>query len=131
VFHGVGWLGAGIEPVLTGNRHPSIAPYGVFGCADADIVIAVDVVGAPVPGPDRIPNTIDLTIGASQILMQQIVSLKLRQWRPHILLRPPVSRFKVLDFLKIGSVMSDTRSMKEEAKRAVEAAITEWEHRAR
>ena len=41
VFHGVGWLGAGIEPVLTGNRHPSIAPYGVFGCADADIVIAV------------------------------------------------------------------------------------------
>ncbi|MHC9294734.1 CaiB/BaiF CoA transferase family protein [Mycobacterium sp. LTG2003] len=41
VFHGVGWLAAGVEPVLTGNRHPSIAPYGVFGCADADIVIAV------------------------------------------------------------------------------------------
>ncbi len=41
VFHGVGWLAAGIEPVLTGNRHPSIAPYGVFSCADADIVIGV------------------------------------------------------------------------------------------
>lgn len=41
VFHGVGWLAAGVEPVLTGNRHPSIAPYGVFGCRDADIVIAV------------------------------------------------------------------------------------------
>ncbi|MDG4668732.1 CoA transferase [Mycobacterium sp. 236(2023)] len=41
VFHGVGWLAAGVEPVLTGNRHPSIAPYGVFECADADIVIAV------------------------------------------------------------------------------------------
>ncbi|HEX2284014.1 MAG TPA: CoA transferase [Mycobacterium sp.] len=41
VFHGVGWLGAGVEPVLTGNRHPSIAPYGVFSCADADIAIAV------------------------------------------------------------------------------------------
>jgi formyl-CoA transferase len=41
VFHGVGWLSAGVEPVLTGNRHPSIAPYGVFGCADADIAIAV------------------------------------------------------------------------------------------
>lgn len=41
VFHGVGWLSAGIEPVLTGNRHPSIAPYGVFACADADVVIAV------------------------------------------------------------------------------------------
>jgi formyl-CoA transferase len=41
VFHGVGWLAAGVEPVPTGNRHPSIAPYGVFGCADADIVIGV------------------------------------------------------------------------------------------
>jgi len=41
VFHGVGWLSAGVEPVLTGNRHPSIAPYGVFSCADADIAIAV------------------------------------------------------------------------------------------
>lgn len=41
VFHGVGWLAAGAEPVLTGNRHPSIAPYGVFECSDADIVIAV------------------------------------------------------------------------------------------
>jgi crotonobetainyl-CoA:carnitine CoA-transferase CaiB-like acyl-CoA transferase len=41
VFHGVGWLSAGVEPLRTGNRHPSIAPYGVFACEDADIVIAV------------------------------------------------------------------------------------------
>ena len=60
VFHGVGWLSAGIEPVLTGNRHPSIAPYGVFGCADADIVIGVGSESlwrrfAPIVGldPDR------------------------------------------------------------------------------
>jgi crotonobetainyl-CoA:carnitine CoA-transferase CaiB-like acyl-CoA transferase len=40
-FHGSGWLNAGVEPVRTGNRHPSIAPYGVFPCADASIVVAV------------------------------------------------------------------------------------------
>jgi formyl-CoA transferase len=40
-FHGSGWLTAGVEPVRTGNRHPSIAPYGVFPCADAAIVVAV------------------------------------------------------------------------------------------
>jgi crotonobetainyl-CoA:carnitine CoA-transferase CaiB-like acyl-CoA transferase len=40
-FHGAGWLAAGVEPVRTGNRHPSIAPYGVFPCADAAIVVAV------------------------------------------------------------------------------------------
>jgi crotonobetainyl-CoA:carnitine CoA-transferase CaiB-like acyl-CoA transferase len=41
VFQGAGFLATGNEPRRTGNRHPSIAPYGVFHCADADIVIAV------------------------------------------------------------------------------------------
>lgn len=40
-FHGAGWLTAGLEPKRTGNRHPSIAPYGGFRCADASIVVAV------------------------------------------------------------------------------------------
>jgi crotonobetainyl-CoA:carnitine CoA-transferase CaiB-like acyl-CoA transferase len=40
-FHGAGWLTAGAAPVRTGNRHPSIAPYGVFRCADAAVVVAV------------------------------------------------------------------------------------------
>lgn len=40
-FHGAGWLSAGVAPRRTGNRHPSIAPYGTFRCADADMVIAV------------------------------------------------------------------------------------------
>jgi crotonobetainyl-CoA:carnitine CoA-transferase CaiB-like acyl-CoA transferase len=40
-FQGAGWLAAGRAPVRTGNRHPSIAPYGTFRCEDTDIVIAV------------------------------------------------------------------------------------------
>lgn len=40
-FHGAGWLTAGVEPRRTGNRHPSIAPYGTFQCQDAKLVIAV------------------------------------------------------------------------------------------
>lgn len=40
-FHGAGWLSAGVEPRRTGNRHPSIAPYGTFRCSDAELVIAV------------------------------------------------------------------------------------------
>lgn len=39
-FHGAGWLTAGVEPRRTGNRHPSIAPYGTFQCRDAELVIA-------------------------------------------------------------------------------------------
>lgn len=93
----------------------------------ADIVIAVDVVGAPVAESHKMPNTIDLTIGASQILMHQVVAMKMKEWRPDILLRPAVSRYKFLDFLKIASVLEGSRSIREETKHAVEAAILRFE----
>jgi NTE family protein len=95
----------------------------------ADVVIAVDVIGAPLPGTEKLPNAIDLTIGASQILMHQVVSLKLETWRPRILLRPAVSKFKVLDFLKIGNILTESRAIREETKRAVEAALEEMERK--
>ncbi|CAN5309269.1 CoA transferase [soil metagenome] len=83
VFHGVGWLAAGVEPVMTGNRHPSIAPYGVFGCGDADIVIAVGSESlwrkfAPIVGldPDRadIATNID-RVGRAETLQKEIDDL--------------------------------------------------------
>ncbi|MDO3636757.1 CaiB/BaiF CoA transferase family protein [Mycolicibacterium arseniciresistens] len=83
VFHGVGWLSAGVEPVLTGNRHPSIAPYGVFGCEDADIVIAVGseslwrkfapIVGLDADRPD-IATNID-RVGRADALQKEIDAL--------------------------------------------------------
>ncbi len=94
---------------------------------DADMVIAVDVVGAPRAGPQKIPSSIDLTLGANQIMMQAIIALKLRECRPAILLRPPVSGFGVLDFLKVGKVLDETQSIRDETKRAVEAAITRFD----
>lgn len=92
----------------------------------SDIVIAVDVIGAPVPTSERLPNAIELSIGASQILMHQVVALRMKSWRPHILLRPPVSKFKVLDFLKIANVLEESRPIREETKRAVEAAMEKF-----
>lgn len=66
-FHGAGWLTAGVEPRRTGNRHPSIAPYGTFRCRDAELVIAVGseslwrrftaVVGLPPDRPDIADNS--------------------------------------------------------------------------
>ncbi|MBN9251374.1 MAG: Patatin [Mesorhizobium sp. 61-13] len=90
---------------------------------DADIVIAVDVVGAPTEAESKRPSSVDLMFGATQLMMQSIIANKLSQCRPDILIRPPVSRFRVLDFMKIESVMSETASVKGEVKRAVEAAL--------
>lgn len=90
----------------------------------ADIVIAVDVVGVPTAGTRSVPKTVDLMFGATQLMMQSIIAMKLRAKRPDVLIRPPVSRFRVLDFLKIDQVMAETASIKDELKRAVDAVIT-------
>lgn len=92
----------------------------------ADIVIGIDVVGAPAQEGVKMPNSIDLMFGATQLMMQSIIAHKLKTCRPAIFLRPPVSRFRVLDFLKIDAVMAETVSIKDETKRAVELAVEEY-----
>ncbi len=88
----------------------------------ADIVIGVDVVGEPQDGGRR-PSTIDLMYGATQLMMRSIVDAKAQLFPPDVLLRPPVSGYRVLDFLRIEQLMSDTSGTKEEAKRAIAAAV--------
>jgi NTE family protein len=61
--------------------------------------------------------------GATQLMMQSIIASKLAQCRPDILIRPPVSRFRVLDFMKVDAVLAETASVKDEVKRAIETAI--------
>jgi len=95
----------------------------------ADIVIAIDVVGAPEEGERSRLTSIDLMFGATQLMMQSIIAGKLEHMQPDILLRPAVSRFRVLDFMKVESVLAETASIKDELKRAVEKAVTEQERR--
>jgi NTE family protein len=90
---------------------------------EADIVIAIDVVGAPDENGRKKPNSIDLMFGASQLMMQSIIAAKLLQSQPDIFLRPPVSRFRALNFLKIDAVMHETVAIKDELKHAVEKAV--------
>lgn len=116
------------KPVVRGGR--MLIDGGIYNPVpfdliehDADIIIAVDVVGAPTDGERKRPTSVDLMFGATQLMMQSIIANKLTQCRPDILIRPPVSRFRVLDFLKIDAVMAETESVKDEVKRAVEAAL--------
>ncbi len=71
-----------------------------------------------------VPTTVEMMFGATQLMMQSIIAMKLESRRPDILLRPPVSRFRVLDFLKINAIMEETAGLKEELKRAIDAAFT-------
>ena len=90
---------------------------------DADIIIAVDVVGAPSEAERRHPTTVDLMYGATQLMMQSIIANKLRQHPPDILIRPSVSKYRVLEFLKIETLMAETVEIKDELKRAIGKAV--------
>jgi NTE family protein len=87
----------------------------------ADVVIAIDVVGAPEGDGTHPPTRIDALFGASQLTMQASISLKLKLNAPHIFLRPQVNRFRVLDFLKAREILDESEHVKDELKRAVEA----------
>lgn len=89
----------------------------------ADIIVAIDVVGAPEPGERKTPGRVDLMYGASQLIMQSVIASKLLQSQPDILLRPPVSRFRALDFLKIDQLMAESESIKDDLKRAIDQAV--------
>ena len=90
---------------------------------DADIIIAVDVVGAPTDAERKHPTSVDLMFGATQLMMQSIIANKLNQCQPDILIRPAVSKYRVLDFMKIDAMMSETVAIKDELKREIEMAI--------
>jgi NTE family protein len=88
----------------------------------ADVVIGVDVVGSPQDNGKR-PTSIDLMYGSTQLMMRSIVDSKCQLCPPDVLLRPPVSGYRVLDFLRIEQLMADTAKCKDEAKRQIEAAM--------
>ncbi|MER9643028.1 patatin-like phospholipase family protein [Mesorhizobium sp. M0239] len=90
---------------------------------DADIIIGVDVVGAPEEVDRKHPTSVDLMFGATQLMMQSITANKLKQCRPDILVRPAVSKYRVLDFLKIDALMNETADIKDELKRQVEKVV--------
>ena len=93
--------------------------------ADVDLVIACDVVGGPVRVDGRsYPGARDSIFGAAQILMHAVTAEKLRTRRPDILVRPSVDHFRVLDFLKASAILKSTAGVKDEVKRAVEAALS-------
>jgi NTE family protein len=89
----------------------------------ADIVIGIDAVGWPAGDPDIIPSRIDSLFGASQLMMQSIIAMKLKVHRPHVFLAPEVGRFKVLDFMKAAEVLELSASLKDDLKRALDAEI--------
>ena len=87
----------------------------------ADIVIGIDVVGGPTGETDKVPNRMDSLFGASQLMMQSLIAMKLKMDPPDIFLRPDVNRFKVLDFLKAEEILAASAHIRDELKHLIDA----------
>jgi len=78
-----------------------------------DYVVAVDVVGAPVPRKEPAEiSMLDSLFGSSQILMQTITAEKTKQDQPDILIRPDHDAIRVLDFLKAETILENAESLR-------------------
>ncbi|WP_185984894.1 patatin-like phospholipase family protein [Aureimonas mangrovi] len=88
--------------------------------------VAVDVTGPPDGSEGRrsvVPTQIDTMMGASQLMMHAVIEMKRRYDPPGLLIRPPVSRYRVLDFMRVASILKDTAFVREEAKRDIAALV--------
>lgn len=89
----------------------------------ADIVVGIDVVGSPRGDPRRIPKPIDSLYGTSQLMMRSILKLKLKLQPPDVFIQPPVSNFRVMDFLKAGQIIEGTKPIYDEFRRKLDQAM--------
>ncbi len=114
------------RPVLCDGRY--MIDGGIFNpvpfellSGKADIVIGIDVVGGPSGDDGDRPSTTDLLFGASQLMMQSIIAMKLKTAPPDVFLRPEVSQFRVLDFFKAEEVLQASAGVRDELKHALDA----------
>lgn len=90
-------------------------PFDVFD-EDLDLVVGVDVVGRPVGENPTMPKRIELGYGTLQLLMQRITSLKLEHNKPDLLIRPNVSEFRVMEFLKTEQILWSTLETRQDVR---------------
>lgn len=93
---------------------------------ETELLVAIDVIGAPEGDGSLVPNRIDSLFGASQLMMQSHVALKMKLCQPDIYLRPDVNGFRVLDFFKARQILEAADRLKEPLKRDLSERIEDF-----
>ena len=86
--------------------------------------LAVDLTADESKAGDGIPSTTDAMFGTIQIMQHAITQAKLADHPVDVLIRPEVSRFRVLDFFRVREVLEAAEPIRDEVKRKLEAAFS-------
>jgi NTE family protein len=96
---------------------------------DADVVIAIDVTFGGRSRAKRVPSPLESMFGAAQIMQGAITAQKIKRQSPHVLVRPRVEQFGLLDFFRAGHILRAAEPTKDDLKTALDAEIKTF-HRA-
>jgi len=117
------------RPVVLGGRllidggYVNPVPYDILSDR-CDLTVAVDVTGDTKRRPGaRLPGTLELLTGATQILFHSITREKLKSTAPGILIRPEVGGFGALEYFRIGEILAAAEPAKDRLKRELSQKI--------
>jgi len=91
------------------------------GCAD--IVLAVDISGAPTDERRDIPNPWECLLATVLVMANAITAEKVKHAAPDLIVRPNVGAFRALDFLQASAIVRAAESVKAELKEKVTALL--------
>ena len=115
-----------VQPLEVGGR--VLIDGGVtdplpFGClrGKADVIVAVDVSGSAERA--GVPDPWDSLFSAISVMGHTIVSHKLKEGAPDLVLRPNISVFRMLDFLQASAILRAAEPIKREVREKLGALL--------
>jgi NTE family protein len=99
-------------------------PFDIL-TGEADIVVAIDVSGAPMPpGKHPYPSAFGALVASSQIMQRAIVREKLKVRQPDVYVDVEVDEFYALDFHRLKHILAAAASAKEHLRRQLKRILS-------
>lgn len=109
---------------LTDGGLTNPLPYDLL-TKEADIVVAIDVSGVPVPDPNRpFPAAFESLFASAFIFERSIIKEKLNFNQPDILIRAGTNQFQLLDILKFEEILAAAEPAKELLKQQLDRVLS-------
>jgi NTE family protein len=89
----------------------------------ADLVVAVDISGAPTDERRDIPNPLECMLATVLVMANAITSEKVKRGAPDLIVRPNVGAFRALDFLQASAILRASEPVKAELKEKLAALL--------
>jgi NTE family protein len=89
----------------------------------ADLVLAVDISGAPTEERRDIPNPWECLLATVLVMGNAITAEKIKHGAPDLVVRPRVGAFRALDFLQASAILRAAEPVKAELKEKLAALL--------